>query len=102
MLASEQVEKALGINLPRWYSYLINNPPELEEGSMLELYLQTDPEWLIENNRGYVSNINDITDLDDGTLIGNMKRFLLYGSKSRIIRHRKKYYDNWVEKNALS
>ncbi|MCG8029503.1 MAG: hypothetical protein N0E40_16275 [Candidatus Thiodiazotropha taylori] len=81
MQSSEQIEESLGINLPAWYSELINNPSEYNIGVMLELYLRTDPEWLIENNKIYVANVNDISDIDNGTLIGSIKRLLQYGSK---------------------
>ncbi|MBW9271753.1 MAG: hypothetical protein K1566_19100 [Candidatus Thiodiazotropha sp. (ex. Lucinisca nassula)] len=97
MQSSEQIEESLGINLPAWYSELINNPSEYNIGGMLELYLRTDPEWLIENNKIYVANVNDISDIDNGTLIGSIKRLLQYGSKQRIIKHRKLYFDKWVK-----
>jgi hypothetical protein len=97
VLVSEQIEDALGIKLPIWYSELINKPSEFESNSTLELYLRASPNWLIENNKGYIVNINDISDLDDGSLFGSIRRYLLYGSKEKIIKHRKKYYDNWVK-----
>ncbi|MCG7906851.1 MAG: hypothetical protein JBO36_18470 [Candidatus Thiodiazotropha taylori] len=95
--SSEQIEESLGINLPAWYSELINNPSEYKTGGMLELYLRMDPVWLIENNKIYIANVNDISDIDNGTLIGSIKRLLLYGSKQRIIKYRKLYFGKWVK-----
>jgi hypothetical protein len=95
--ASREVERELGIILPDLYKNILDNPPfsRYEESSIY--YLITDPQRLIEINKAYKMNPDDLSDIDDGRFFGRLKRVLFQGSKKRILAQRKKHYKDWVE-----
>lgn len=97
MSASKEIENELGITLPDLYKNILDNPPfsKYEDSSIY--YLITDPQRLIELNKGYKINPDDLSDIDDGSLFGRLKRIMLHGSKKRIVAQRKKHHKEWVE-----
>lgn len=95
------VERALGIRLPNIYRNLIDSPPSFLKTQELECYLWVSPETLVNENRAFVLDPADLSDIDDGSLVGGLKRRLFYGSKARIINHRRKYIEQWVESHRF-
>lgn len=97
MSVSREVEIELGIILPDLYKNILDNPPlsKYEDSSIY--YLITDPQRLIEMNKAYKMNPEDLSDIDDGRFFGRLKRILFQGSKKRILAQRKKHYKDWVE-----
>ena len=93
---SNMVERSLNLTLPGIYSDLIDNPPPFASGQGLGCYLWILSEALIEENYGYKMDPNDLSDIDDGSIWGGLKRILFYGSKAKIIDHRRKYLQDWV------
>lgn len=97
MSASKEVESELGIILPDLYKNILDNPPILKHENSSIYYLTTDPKRLVENNKAYKMNPEDLSDIDNGRFFGRLKRILFQGSKKRILAQRKKHYKDWVE-----
>ena len=97
MSASREVERELGIILPDLYKNILDNPPFSKDGDSSIYYLTTDPQRLVEINKAYKMNPDDLSDLDDGRLVSRLKRIFFHGSKKRIMAQRKKHYKDWVE-----
>lgn len=97
MDTSTRIEEALKISLPKKYARILDdlNAGKLHE--KFDSFINVDAESLIESNRGFILDPNSISDLEDGSFWGKVKRFLLYGSKEKILRHRKKWFKEWVE-----
>lgn len=51
----------------------------------------------IELNNAYQINPDDLSDIDDGSFFGRLKRIVFYGSKKRIVAQRKRHHREWVE-----
>jgi len=97
MDVSKKVENALKISLPEKFSQIIDDPNSRKLHDRFSSYIDVDAESLIESNKGYLINPNSISDLENGTLWGKVKRFLLYGSKRRILKDREKWFKEWIE-----
>lgn len=97
MSASEEIESELGITLPDLYKNILDNSPFSKGEDSSFYYLITDPQRLIELNKAYKIKPDDLSDIDDGSFLGRLKRILLHGSKKRIVAQRKKHYKVWVE-----
>ncbi|APG27066.1 hypothetical protein A7E78_03985 [Syntrophotalea acetylenivorans] len=94
---STVIESELGIILPDLYKNILDNPHFSKNEDSSLYYLITDPQCLIELNNAYKIKPDDLSDIDDGSLFGRLKRVLLHGSKKRIVAQRKKHHKEWVE-----
>ena len=97
MNTSKKVEEALRISLPKKYARILDDPNSKKLHERFESYIDVDANSIIESNRGFIIDPNSIEDLDDGTVFGGLKRFLLYGSKKKILKHRIKWFNEWIE-----
>lgn len=97
MSASREIENNLGIALPEKYKSYLDSPPDIQNEYIYQFYFLIDPKQIIEDNRAYKMDIYDLSDIDNGTFLGSLKRFLFYGTKDKIIKHRKKHVKEWVE-----
>ncbi len=97
MDTSTRIEEALKISLPKKYARILDDPNSSKLHERFESYIDVDADSLIESNKGFILDPNSISDLEDGTFWGKLKRFLLYGSKEKILRHRKKWFKEWIE-----
>ncbi len=94
---STVIERELGITLPDLYKNILDNPLWSKGGDSSIYYLITDPQQLIELNNAYKIEADDLSDIDDGSFFGRLKRIMMYGSKKRIIAQRIKHHREWVE-----
>jgi hypothetical protein len=94
---STVIERELGIILPDLYKNILDNPPSEKYNDSSIYYLITDPQRLIELNNAYKIKPDDLSDIDDGSFFGRLKRIVFYGSKKRIVAQRKKHHKAWVE-----
>ena len=94
---SEIVEHSLGITLPVIYRNLIDSPPNFTREPGINCYLWISPETLLIENRAYIMDPDDLSDIDDGSFLGGVKRRLLYGPKTKITNHRRRYLERWVK-----
>jgi hypothetical protein len=94
---STVIESELGILLPDLYKNILDNPHSQKNADSSIYYLTTDPQQLIELNKAYKMKADDLSDIDDGSFFGRLKRIMLHGSKKRIVAQRKKHYREWVE-----
>ena len=97
MDTSKKVEEALKISLPKKYARILDDPNSNKLAERFESYIDVDANSVIESNKGFIIDPNSIDDLDDGTFWGGFKRFLLYGSKKKILKHRKRWFKEWIE-----
>lgn len=94
---STVIESELGIILPDLYKNILDNPHFSKNEDSSLYYLITDPQCLIELNNAYKIKPDDLSDIDDGSFFGRLRRVLLHGSKKRIVAQRKKHHKEWVE-----
>jgi len=90
------IEIELGITLPELYKNILDNPLSSNDEDSSLYYLITDPQRLIELNKAYKIQPDDLSDIDDGSFFGRLKRIMLHGSKKRIVSQRKKHHQEWV------
>lgn len=96
MDTSKKIEKSLKISLPEKYARILDNPNSGRLHERFDSYLDVEANSLIESNSGFIIDPNSISDLDDGTFWGGLKRFFLYGSKRKILKNRKKWFKEWI------
>ncbi len=101
MSTSGEIENALGIILPDAYKKLLDSPPYLKNKEYFNFYFLTDVEQLIHDNRAYKMIPDDLSEIDDGSLLGGLKRVMLYGSKRKIIEHRLNYIKEWADQKKF-
>ncbi len=96
MPVSEEIEQNLSIKLPQNYKELVDEPPELKDEIYFDYCFYVDSKILIEENRGYTMDRDSISDLDDGTFWGGIKRYFMYGSKTKLLKARKDWFESWI------
>ena len=97
MKVSRRVEESLNISLPEKYSRVIDDPNVEKLYDRFTSYIDIDVDSIIESNQGYILDRNNISDLDDGTVLGGLKRLISYGTKKKLLRHREKWFKEWIE-----
>jgi hypothetical protein len=93
---SQEVQQALRLTLPDAYCTLLDCPPAFISDEGLSCYLWSHS-TVVRENRAYVLNPEDISDIEGSTLVSKLKRLLVHGSKAKIVAYRKKYRQRWVE-----
>jgi hypothetical protein len=94
---STVIESELGIILPDLYKNILDNPHSPKNADSSIYYLTTDSQRLIELNKAYKIQPDDLSDIDDGSFFGRLKRIMVHGSKKRIIAQRERHHREWVE-----
>mgnify|MGYP000244384971 CR=1 FL=1 len=97
MKNSEVIENKLGIKLPHKYATLINDPVKFDDKYAFEYFFEIETESLISENEGYIMDPDNISNIDDGTFLGGIKRFFIHGSKKKLIATRHKWIKDWIE-----
>ena len=59
-------------------------PPSFVKDPGRDCFRYVNSDTLIEDNRAYLMDPNDISDIDDGSFISGLKRLLLYGTKKKV------------------
>ncbi len=71
-------------------------PPLSKDEDVFSDYFIIDPKVLIENNCSFEMTAEEAANIEDEGFLGNIKRFLLYGAKNKIIERRKAYHKEWA------
>jgi hypothetical protein len=69
MSTSREIENTLGIILPNVYKKLLDSFPYLKNKEHFYYYFLIDPKQLIDDNRAYKIIIDDLSEIDDGSLL---------------------------------
>jgi len=94
---TEIVERELGVTLPEAYCDLLEAPPSFIQDPGSDCYLWLTSESLLRENDLYRLNPEDLSDIENSSLLSRVRRYFLYGSKDKILNHRRHQISLWVE-----
>jgi len=90
------VESTIGVRLPEAYRLALQTHG-LTGAEDDHPEFSTDPQFLIQENKHFTTDPEDLSEQRAPGVVGAIKFFLLYGSAKRLLESRRRWYKKWAK-----